>query len=69
MAAESETVLQTEIIDNADGPKAATGDSGSINQHSLREQIAADRYIQSFKATRNKRQGLRMVRFEPGGAF
>jgi hypothetical protein len=35
--------LDTQIRDNAAGPKKATGDSGSVEQHSLTDQIAADR--------------------------
>jgi hypothetical protein len=35
--------LYTQIRDNAAGPKKANGDSGSIEQHSIADQIAADR--------------------------
>lgn len=37
--------LTESIKANAAGPKAATGDSSSVTQHGLREQIEADRYV------------------------
>ena len=61
--------LDTQICDNAAGPKKATGDSGSVEQHSLADQIAADRYLASKKATRSKGLGIRLSKLvPPGGA-
>lgn len=34
--------LSSDIETNAQGPKAASGDSGSMTQHSLRDQIEID---------------------------
>ncbi len=37
--------LDDTIEQNAKGPAKASGDSGSMEQHSLPDQIAADRYL------------------------
>ena len=60
--------LDTQIRDNAAGPKKATGDSGSVEQHSLNDQIAADKYLASKKATKAKGLGLRVSKLVPPGA-
>ena len=57
------------IRENAAGPKKATGDSGSIEQHALADQIAADRYLASKQAARSKGLGIRLAKLvPPGGA-
>ena len=48
--------LTQAIQDNATSPAKASGDSGSMEQHPLPDQIAADRYLESKKAA--KRKGL-----------
>ena len=61
--------LDTQIRDNAAGPKRATGDSGSVEQHPLNDQIAADRYLSSKQAARSKGLGIRLAKLvPPGGA-
>jgi len=60
--------LSQPITDNAAGPKRAQGDSGSVEQHSLKDQIEADRYLASKKAANQKSRGLRMNRLSPPGA-
>ena len=37
--------LDNTIRENASGPKRASGDSGSVEQHSLADQIEADKYL------------------------
>ena len=44
--------LDQTIRDNADGPAKAAGDSDSMEQHKLSEQIAADRYLASKQAAK-----------------
>ena len=46
--------LDNTIRENAAGPKRAAGDSGSVEQHSLTEQIEADRYLASKEAAKSK---------------
>lgn len=37
--------LQDEIRKNASGPAKASGDAGSVEQHKLKDQIAADKHL------------------------
>jgi len=60
--------LEDTIKENAQGPSKASGDSGSIEQHGLKEQIEADRYLQSKKAAKKKSLGLRISKIVPPGA-
>lgn len=39
--------LKDEIRENASGPAKASGDAGSVEQHKLSEQIAADKHLAS----------------------
>jgi hypothetical protein len=60
--------LKDTIRENAEGPKRATGDSGSMEQHSLKDQIEADRYLNSKQAAKARGLGLRMSKLVPPGA-
>jgi hypothetical protein len=60
--------LDETIRTNAEGPKSASGDSGSMQQHSIPDQIAADRYLASKKAARSKGLGIRLTKVVPPGA-
>jgi hypothetical protein len=59
--------LEQTIRDNAQGPAKASGDSGSMEQHPLRDQVAADRYLSSKKAAKSKGLGLRFTKVVPPG--
>ncbi len=60
--------LSEAIEENAKSPKKATGDSGSFEQHSLPDQIAADKHLASKAATKKKTRGVRFSKFTPPGA-
>jgi hypothetical protein len=60
--------LDDTIRENAEGPAKASGDSGSVEQHKLSEQIEADRYLASKQAARSKKRGLLFNRIVPPGA-
>ena len=60
--------LSDTISENAQGPKDASGDSGSISQHSLQDQIAADRYLKSQEAAQSAGLGVRLIKLVPPGA-
>lgn len=60
--------LEQSIRDNAQGPKRAKGDSGEMEQHSLPDQVEADRYLNSKKAAKAKGLGVRMTKLVPPGA-
>lgn len=55
------------ILENAQGPAKASGDSGSMEQHPLPDQIAADRYLESKKAARKKGIGIGLKKLVPPG--
>ena len=59
--------LDDSIKTNAEGPAKASGDSGSVEQHKLSEQIAADKYLESKKASRAKGMGIKLTKLSPGG--
>jgi len=59
--------LSQAIETSAEGPKKASGDSGSVEQHSLTDQIAADKYLESKKASRTQGLGIKLTRISPGG--
>jgi len=60
--------LEQTIRENAQGPAKAAGDSGSMEQHPLTEQIAADRYLASKSAVKAKGLGIRISKLVPPGA-
>ena len=59
--------LDTAIQENAAGPRKAAGDSHSMEQHPLPDQIAADKYLESKKASRSKGLGIKLAKIAPGG--
>jgi hypothetical protein len=60
--------LEDAIRENAEGPAKAAGDSGSMEQHKLPDQIAADKYLASKEAAKSKSRGLRFNKLVPPGA-
>ena len=60
--------LNDAIRENAQGPAKAAGDAGSVEQHKLPDQIAADKYLASKDAVKSKRRGLVFNKFVPPGA-
>ncbi len=60
--------LDDAIRENATGPAKAAGDSGSMEQHKLPDQIAADKYLASKEAAKSKSRGLRFNKLVPPGA-
>ena len=60
--------LDDTIRQNAQGPAKAAGDAGSVEQHKLPDQIAADRYLASKAAAKSRRRGLVFNKLVPPGA-
>jgi hypothetical protein len=60
--------LEQAIRDNAAGPSKASGDTGSVEQHKLTDQIGAGRFLASKEAAKSKNRGLKFNRFSPPGA-
>lgn len=63
-----DTSLDETIRENAQGPAEAHGDSGGIKQHSLTDQIEADRFLASKQAVKSKSRGVRFTKIAPPGA-
>lgn len=63
----SETQIEQSIQENAAGPRKATGDAGSVEQHALSDQIAADKHLASKQAMRTKGLGVKLVKLSPSG--
>lgn len=59
--------LQDTIRQNAAGPKRAKGDSAEMEQHSLSDQIAADRYLAAKNAAKKKGLGAALKKLVPPG--
>ena len=59
--------LEDTIKENATGPKRAKGDSTEMEQHSLPDQIAADRYLASKNAAKKKGLGIKVTKLVPPG--
>ena len=59
--------LEDNIRENAAGPKRAKGDSSEMEQHSLPDQIAADKYLASKQASRKKGLGIALKKLSPPG--
>ncbi len=64
----SENEIDQLIKDNAVGPKSAESDGHKVEQHSIKEQIEADRYLNSKKAMKKKNWGLKIGKMIPPGA-
>ena len=60
--------LEQAIRDNAAGPKRAQGDAGSVEQHTLKDQIEADRYLSSKQVSANPTKAVRLTKLVPPGA-
>ena len=63
----ADNTLEQSIRENAAAPRRASGDSGSVEQHALSDQIAADRYLASKQAVRSKGLGIRIAKLSPPG--
>jgi len=62
------TELDDTIRQNATGPARASVDGQSVDQHSLADQIAADRYLASKQASRKAGLGVKTSKLIPPGA-
>jgi len=57
--------ISDNLAENAAAPRRAQGDSGSMEQHSLPDQIAADKYLLAKQAMKNRALGIRYVQLRP----
>lgn len=54
------------LRENMNSPKSAEIDGQKVEQHSLKDQIEADRYLESKKALR-RGLGIRVIKMKAGG--
>ncbi|HNQ22479.1 MAG TPA: hypothetical protein PKK06_05235 [Phycisphaerae bacterium] len=60
--------LKDAIKTNAEGPKQASADGVTVQQHPLADQIEADKYLASKEAaSRNPAKGFTRVKIVPPG--
>jgi len=59
--------LEKSIRKSAKNPAKASGDSGSVEQHPLKDQIEADRYLESKKAAKSRKLGVKRTKLVPPG--
>lgn len=60
---------RAQIDENAQAPRRIKGDEAEVEEHSLTEQIAADRYLSSATAVdASGSRGVRLSVFKPPGA-
>ncbi len=59
--------LSDSIEENAAQPKKMSVDGTSAEQHSIKDQIEADRYLQSQNAAAGKKRGIVLARFRHNG--
>ena len=62
------TDTRTAIEDSAEGPKRARGDEGEVEQHSIPDQIEADRYLDGRTGVEVQTRGLRFNKLSPPGS-
>ena len=60
--------VENAIRENASGPKSAEIDGQKVEQHSLKDQIAADEYLASKKAVKSRNSGLKISKLCHSGA-
>ena len=63
-----ESDLEDVIKDNAAGVKKAKGDNGELENHSLKDQIDADKYLCSKQASKARNKGLGFAQIVPPGS-
>lgn len=61
--------LREKIEQAASGPKRVRTDAGEVETHDLSKLIEADKYLAAARAASTKRQGLRITRLLPPGAY
>jgi hypothetical protein len=60
--------LDNAMRENAAGPKQASADGVNVQQHSLADQIAADKYLAGKQAAKNPAAAFTRVKIVPPGS-
>ena len=64
----ADDTITNAIAENAAAPKRAKGDQGEVEQHSLADQIEADRYLRDKALAAKPHKGLKFARMRSPGA-
>jgi len=56
------------IEERAEEPASVEIDGQKVTQHSLKDQIEADKYLAAKETAKSKRLGIRLVKIVPPGA-
>jgi len=64
----ADDTIKNAIETNATGPRRASGDSGSVEQHPLPDQVAAAKFAASQTPIRKKGLGVKLLKMSPGGS-
>ena len=59
--------LEETIVESLKSPAKVSSDGCSVEQHSLADQIAADKYLASKNASRKKGLGIKFSKLSPSG--
>ncbi len=57
------------IIQNAQGPKKVVSDGATVEQHSIKDQIEADKYVNSKSAVGTGNLGAIFKKLKPSGTI
>jgi hypothetical protein len=60
--------LSSKVAENVTKPASASNDSGSMEQHTLRDQIEALKFFENRKAISGKNRGILFSKCVPPGA-
>ena len=63
----SDDTTKNNLEENAAAPAEVSVDGQHVKQHSLKDQIAVDRYLASKKAAQSKGLGVKIFKINPGG--
>lgn len=55
------------IQDAVNNPASVSIDGQTVSQHNLKDLIEADKYLESKKASRSNRLGIRIFKMQRGG--
>lgn len=64
----SEKQIEEQIIENISSPKSVEIDGQKMEQHSLKDQIEALKFLASAKANKSRGFGIRIGKMVHGGA-
>ena len=62
----SDETIKNNIEENATAPAEVSVDGQHVKQHSLKDQIAVDRYLASKKAAQSKGLSIKVFKINPG---